>query len=137
MPKREVYALLHEENGNVGISFPDFPGVVSGGKTAEEAIARGRDTLAFHVAGMIEDGDALPALRSLAELRKDSSLREDFADGVLALVPVDLPGKSVRVNITLDESLLESIDRAAGAASETRSGYLAKAAKSRLANSTA
>jgi len=129
---REVYALLHEENGRFGISFPDFPGVVSGGKTAEEALARGRDTLAFHVAGIVEDGDPLPALRNLADLRNDPSLREDFVDAVLALVPIDLPGKAVRVNITLDETLLESIDRAADAAGETRSGYLAKAAKSRL-----
>jgi predicted RNase H-like HicB family nuclease len=132
MMAREVYALLHEENGRFGISFPDFPGVVSGGKTAEEALARGRDTLAFHVAGIVEDGDPLPALRSLADLRNDPSLREDFVDAVLALVPIDLPGKAVRVNITLDETLLESIDRAANAAGETRSGYLAKAAKSRL-----
>jgi predicted RNase H-like HicB family nuclease len=132
MMAREVYALLHEENGRFGISFPDFPGVVSGGKTAEEALARGRDTLAFHVAGIVEDGDPLPALRNLADLRNDPSLREDFVDAVLALVPIDLPGKAVRVNITLDETLLESIDRAADAAGETRSGYLAKAAKSRL-----
>ena len=80
MPKREVYALLHEENGNVGISFPDFPGVGLWRQNRREAIARGRDTLAFHAPGMIEDGDALPALRSLAGTRKDSSLREDFAD---------------------------------------------------------
>ncbi len=134
---QEVYALLHEENGSFGISFPDFPGVVSGGKSAEEAIARSRDTLAFHVAGMAEDGDPLPALRSLAELRKDPALRADFVDAVIALVPVDLPGKSVRVNITMDETLLESIDRAAEAGGETRSGYLAKAAKSRLASRVA
>jgi predicted RNase H-like HicB family nuclease len=134
---QDVYAVLHEENGIFGISFPDFPGVVSGGETAEEAIARGRDALAFHVAGMIEDGDPLPSLRSLSELRKDGSLREDFADGVLVLVPVDLPGKSVRVNITMDESLLDRIDRAAAASGETRSGYLAKSAKSRLASTTA
>ena len=36
-----VYALIHEENGAYGISFPDFPGCVSGGRSLDEALARG------------------------------------------------------------------------------------------------
>ncbi|MFC2248753.1 type II toxin-antitoxin system HicB family antitoxin [Labrys portucalensis] len=128
-----TYALIHEENGNFGISFPDFPGVVSGGATAEEAIARGRDTLAFHVAGMVEDGDTLPTLRGLSELQQDPEFQEDSEGAVVALVPVDLPGKPVRINISIDETLLDRIDRAAKARGETRSGYLASAAKVRLA----
>jgi predicted RNase H-like HicB family nuclease len=127
-----VLALLHEEDGSFGISFPDFPGVVSGGKTAEEAIRRGRDTLAFHVAGMVEDGDQLPALRTHDGLRKDPELRDDLAGAIIAFVQFDLPGKPTRINISIDETLLKSIDRAAEATGETRSGYLAKAAKERL-----
>jgi predicted RNase H-like HicB family nuclease len=129
----EVFALLHEEDGSYGISFPDFPGVISGGDTAEEAIRRGRDTLAFHVASLIDDGDMLPRLRGLAELRDDPVLRADFEGAVVVLVPIELPGKTVRINISIDETLLESVDRAAKGAGESRSGYLAKAAKERLA----
>ena len=70
-----VWASVHEDIGPkgrvYGISFPDFPGVVSGGRTLDEAIARGRATLAFHVEGMVEDGDAMSVLRSLDELRGD------------------------------------------------------------------
>ena len=128
----EVFALLHEENGSYGISFPDFPGVISGGNSAEEAIRRGGDTLAFHIAGMIEDGDTLPRLRSLAELRSDPALREDFEGSVVALVPIELPGRTVRINISIDEILLERVDRAAKGTGESRSGYLARAAKERL-----
>ena len=129
----EVYALLHEEEGAFGISFPDFPGAVSGGASAEEALARGRDTLAFHVAGMLEDGDPLPHLRSLAELRADPEVQEAMQDAVVTLVPVDLPAAPVRINISIDANLLQRIDRAAKARGETRSGFLATAAKSRLA----
>lgn len=129
----QIYALIHEEDGAFGISFPDFPGCVSGGDSAEEALARGRTTLAFHVAGMIEDGEALPRLRSLAELRRDPQFQADSDGATLALLPIDLPGKSVRINISLDETLLDQIDRAARARGETRSGFLASAARGRLA----
>ena len=129
----QVYALIHEEDGVFGISFPDFPGCVSAGADVEEALARGRDTLAFHIAGMIEDGEALPRLRTVAELRRDPIFLADAEGATLALVPIDLPGKSVRVNISLDETLLDQIDRAARARGETRSGFLASAARGRLA----
>jgi hypothetical protein len=61
----------------------------------------------------------------------------DWLDGagVVAgevLVPVDLPGRSVRKNITMDEGLLGKIDRAARASGSTRSGFLAEAARAWL-----
>ena len=43
------------------------------------------------------------------------------------------PARSVRVNISLDETLLDQIDRVARARGETRSGFLSSAARSRLA----
>jgi predicted RNase H-like HicB family nuclease len=128
----QVYAVLHKGNTDYGISFPDFPGCISGGRTPEEALVRGRETLAFHVAGMVEDGLPLPRLRTLDELRADPDLREDFEDAVVALVPVELPSKPTRINISIDERLLERIDDAARAAGETRSAFLARAAKERL-----
>ncbi|PRH86004.1 HicB family protein [Labrys okinawensis] len=128
-----AYALIHEENGVYGISFPDFPGAVSGGGSAEEVITKGQQALALHVEGMVEDGEALPLLRELSELRVDPEFVEWSKDAVLALVPVDLPSKPVRINISIDEGLLDRIDRAAKARGETRSGYLASAAKVRLA----
>jgi predicted RNase H-like HicB family nuclease len=129
----QVYALIHEDDGVFGISFPDFPGCVSAGASAEEAVVRGRETLAFHVSGMVEDDDPLPQLRNLDELRHDPDFRDSAQDAILALVPVDLPGKAVRINISIDESLLDRIDRAAKSHGETRSGFLAQAAKARLA----
>lgn len=127
-----VYALIHEEDGAFGISFPDFPGCVSGGASVEEALTRGADALTFHVAGLIEDGDALPPMRDLTRLRADPTFAADAEGAILTLVPVELPGKSVRVNISIDETLLDQIDRAARAGGETRSGFLASAARRRL-----
>lgn len=128
-----AYAIIHEEDDHFGISFPDFPGCISGGETAEQAILRGTEALTFHVAGMIEDGEKLPLLRTIGELQSDKDFRKDSAGGVLALVPFDLPGKSVRINISIDENLLSSIDLASDATGESRSGWLASAARRRLA----
>jgi predicted RNase H-like HicB family nuclease len=127
-----VYALIHEEKGRYGISFPDFPGCVSGGRSLDETLARGQEALAFHVGGMIEDGDALPLPRTLEELKKDPVFAEDSEGAAVVAVPVELPGRAVRVNVSLEESLLESIDRAAKAAGQSRSAFLAEAARARI-----
>lgn len=127
-----VPALIHEENGAYGISFPDFPGVVSGGDAPDEAIRRGQATLAFHVEGMLEDGDPLPRIRGLAELKADPDFREAARDAAVVLVGLDLPGKAVRVNISIDENLLERIDAASSAINQSRSAFLADAARALL-----
>jgi predicted RNase H-like HicB family nuclease len=130
-----VIALIHGKSGAYGISFPDFAGCISGGETIEEAIRRGREALAFHVEGMEAVGEALPKLRDVAEIRADPELAEDLDDAVFGVVDLDLPGHPVRINISIDERLLERADRAADASGETRSGYLAAALKERLAES--
>jgi|SRR5579864_4128768 len=130
-----VVGLVHEENGSYGISFPDFPGAVSAAKSPDEAIARGRDTLAFHVQGMVEDGEEVPELRSLAQLVKDRTFRRDSKDAVVVMVPLDLPGKTVRINVSMDQKLIEAIDRAADMMGSNRSAYLADAARERLRKS--
>jgi len=127
-----VIGLMHEENGSYGISFPDFPGCVSAGASLDEAVRRGAAVLAFHVAGMVEDGDKLPMIRSVKELQSDRAYRADAKGAVVVAVPFDLPGKPIRLNISLDEHLVEQIDRAASALGQTRSGFLAEAAKSKL-----
>lgn len=49
------------------------------------------------------------------------------------LVPVSIPGKARRVNVTLDEALLEEID----AVTDNRSRFLAEAARAELARRAA
>ncbi len=122
-------ALVHEEDGVFGISFPDFPGCISTGRTAEEVLRKGAEALTFHVAGMIEDGDPLPLGRNLAQLRADPGFQSDAEGAFIALVPIEIPGRSVRLNISMEETLVDAVDRAATAAGQSRSAYLAEAAK--------
>ena len=128
-------AVIHEEKGVYGISFPDFPGCISTGRSIDEAMFKGSQALALHVAGIVEDGEALPMLRNVAQLRADPEFSVDFEGATVAAVEVELPRRTVRVNISIDEGLLERVDRAAEAAGQTRSAYLIEAAKHRIAES--
>lgn len=130
----QVIALIDEENGCFGVAFPDFPGCTTVARSLDEAVAKAAQVLAFHVEGLAEDGE-VPTPRTLEQLRKDARFRADAKGAMIALVPYDPPARAVRVNITLDESLLARIDRAAESAGETRSGFLADAARKRLAES--
>ena len=122
--------MIHEEDGVFGIRFPDFPGCISGGASLDEAIARGAATLAFHVEGMIEDGDLLPNLRSAGDIQASG---ETVIDGaVLVAIPVRLPGRAIRLNVSLDERLVEAIDRVATSSGLSRSAFLAEAARAKL-----
>lgn len=131
----KVVMFIHEENGAYGASFPDFPGATTVADNLDALYQKAAQMLAFHVGGMAEDGDAIPNPRPLSEWRNDPAFKQDCEDAMIGVVDVDLPSKAVRVNISVEESLLKRIDRAAEAAGESRSGFLAQAAKARLAPS--
>jgi DNA end-binding protein Ku len=127
----QVVAMIHQEGDAYGVSFPDFPGCTTVADDLDSALAKAAEVLAFHAEGLAEDGP-LPRPRSLSELKSDPDFCADAKDAVLVLVPYEPPTRAVRINITLEESLLARIDRSAAAASETRSGYLAEAARLRM-----
>lgn len=87
-------ALVHKDKGtSYGVSFPDVPGCISAGDTLEEALVNAAEALAGHIALMREDGDTVPAARSLAAITKDP----DFADELEhALVHVVIPRHPIR-----------------------------------------
>ncbi|RTM07533.1 MAG: hypothetical protein EKK31_11305 [Hyphomicrobiales bacterium] len=58
---RQYVGLIHKEDASdYRLSFPDLPGVVTAGATLDEARELAEQTLAFHVEGFIEDGEAVP-----------------------------------------------------------------------------
>src|SRR5258708_6466959 len=48
------------------------------------------------------------------------------------LVPVKLPGRAIRISITMDKGLLSRLDTTAAASGDTRSGYIAEAVRERM-----
>lgn len=124
---RAYIALVHKDpDSDYGVSFPDFPGCISAGVTLDEARAMAEEALAFHIEGMIEDGEPMPEPSSIEEVMVERENREAVA--ILVSAPVQT-ARSVRVNITLPEDTLREIDAYAEAAGFTRSGFLARAAR--------
>jgi predicted RNase H-like HicB family nuclease len=123
-------ALIHKEpTSDYGVSFPDLPGCVSAGATLDEARAMASEALAFHAEGMAEDGEALPPPSTLEAIMADRINHDAVA------ILVDLPkqlGRSVRINITLPEAVLDKIDRFVAKNGLTRSGFLARVASKEL-----
>jgi len=129
----QVVALIDENNGVYGASFPDFPGCVTAANDPDEVLTKAAEILALHINGMIADGRDLPHVRPLSRLVDDRTFVESSAGAMVALVPYVPTNRPVNLNITIDESLLARIDQAALAAGESRSMFLAKAAQQRLA----
>ena len=123
----QYIALIHKEAGSdYGVSFPDFPGVISVGATLDEARAMAEEALGFHVGGLIEDGEPIPEPSSLEQVMADAANR----GGVAILVTVRTrPTRAVRVNITLPEDVLARIDDYVKQHGFTRSRFLAHAAR--------
>lgn len=121
----EYIAYLHKDKGSdFGVSFPDFPGCVTAGRTLEEAREMAVEALSLHMAGMIEDGEALPEPSTLDQLAGDPEMQ----GAVAFLVSAEAPEKTVRVNITARESQIELIDKLARKAGMTRSAYMVQSA---------
>ena len=124
-----IALIRKKRNTAFGVDFPDFPGCISAGDTLDEALRNAREALGLHVEGMSEDGERIPEPRSLEAVLEDPENR----DAVPCLV--QLPrgkGKAVRINITVDENLLEEIDDAAASLGMTRSAFLGEAARAKL-----
>ncbi|CAN7593326.1 type II toxin-antitoxin system HicB family antitoxin [Mesorhizobium sp. LjRoot246] len=124
---KQYIGLIHKDaESDFGVSFPDFPGVITAGKDLDDARVMAEEALAFHVEGLVEDGEAIPEPSSLAEVMASAANR----DGVAILVGVKTETKkAVRVNITLPDDVLQRIDAFAEAHGYTRSGFIAKAAQ--------
>ncbi|MDP9840540.1 putative RNase H-like HicB family nuclease [Neorhizobium huautlense] len=130
---RNYIGLIHKDaESDYGVSFPDLPGVVTAGTDLDEARRMATEALAFHIEGMIEDGDTIPEPSGLDTIMADP----DNRDGVAILVSVAMPArKAVRLNITLPEDVLNDIDAYAQTHGLTRSGFLARAARREMENS--
>lgn len=120
----EVYTGVVERAGEgFSVFFPDVPGCVSAGSTQAEAFANGEQALSAHLHLLAQGGEDLPHASA------DPEVDPEVEEFCRFLARVELPGKAVRINITMDEGLIASIDRVA----KNRSAFLADAARAALA----
>jgi predicted RNase H-like HicB family nuclease len=126
---RTYIALIHKEaDSDFGVSFPDFPGLATAGKSLEDARAMAEEALAFHIEGLVADGEAIPEPSDLDDIMADPENREGVAV-LIAGRKMATPSRVVRLNITAPGDVLGEIDRYVEAHGLSRSGFLISAAQ--------
>src|SRR5450631_1671046 len=104
----EYIAYLHkDQDSDYGVSFPDFPGCITAGKTLDEASRMASEALELHIQGMIDDGEVVPEPSKLDDIAKNAARLGAIA--FMVMVSVDTPDATVRVNITARENQIEKI----------------------------
>ena len=80
----DYIGMVHkDDDSDFSLAFPDFPGCVTAGRDLPELKRMAEEALAFHIEGMLEDGERIPAPSSLEAVMLDP----DNRDGVPMLVP--------------------------------------------------
>jgi predicted RNase H-like HicB family nuclease len=125
--KTQYIAVVHQDepDGAFGVSFPHVPGCVAVGDSLDEALANAAEALTSHLQVCLDFGDPVPAPQG-SVTRADID-PEGFV--LLTHVEVERPAVVKRINISMAEDLLASIDAAASARGLTRSAYLAEGAR--------
>jgi predicted RNase H-like HicB family nuclease len=111
--------LERGEGGAYAIWFPDFPDVVAGAASQDEAMAKAEALLAEAAEELALAGKLLPAPSDLDnfDIPPDCDLVVRFA------VRVTPPDLSERVNVYLPKSLIERVDVQAALMGMSRSSY--------------
>ncbi|MDH3001319.1 hypothetical protein A1D23_12395 [Chelonobacter oris] len=124
---------MGDDNHAFGVVVPDVPGCFSAGDTLEEAFINAKEAIAFHIEGMLEDGEEIPRPSAIDHHQKKS----EFEGFILSLVEVDLShllGKSEKINVTLPSLLIKRIDEFVANNKEykNRSHFLAEIATGKV-----
>lgn len=120
--------VLHTEEGRTdyGVTVPDMPGCTSAGDTLDDALANAQDAILSYIGVLVEDGKPIPP--------PSRAIPRELEPGeVVGIVDIDLQKvepsrRAVRLNVSIPGYAIDMIDRAAGLAGTTRSGFLTRAA---------
>lgn len=126
----QFYVAILEANseGEVFATIPDLPGVNAAAATEQEALILAIEFANDYVRDLVEDGHPVPTSHELTAVERDPEAQELGR----ALIPVEVPGKSVKISISIDEALLKRADRSAEREGLTRSAFIAEALGARL-----
>jgi len=125
---RYYHAVVHkDEDSAFGVQFPDLPGCFSAADEIEDVIPNAIEALSL----WFEDEDEVDP-SPVENIR--TRIADELAEGAfLVMVPwIGRNSKPARVNISLDQSMLEAIDSAAKTRRLTRSAFLAEAARNEI-----
>ncbi|BBO87031.1 type II toxin-antitoxin system HicB family antitoxin [Desulfosarcina ovata] len=121
-------AVVHKNSSSdYGVSFPDFPGCITGDKSIDTVKDLSSEALSGHIQTMREFGEKIPNPTKLDDIVAD----QDYSDAIAFFVvsAPEVKSKTVRVNITLPENILHQIDVTAKKRGMSRSSFLTHAAQ--------
>lgn len=126
--------LENEPKRAFGLWFPDLPGCFPATDELEDLPGVAAELLRQHVEALESNGRPVPPPRPLAEVMAEPEVRKALSGGATTmLIPLLAdPGRTVRVNVTVERGLLDQIDEAAKARGLTRSAFLAQAAREKI-----
>ena len=126
--------VIHKDHSSdYSVTIPDLPGCFSAGSTIEEAINMAHEAAECHIEGMLIDSEPIPTPSEI-EAHRDNP---DYKNGIWALVQVDISTlslKSKRINITMPERLVRTVDQYAKKYGSSRSGLLSQAVTEYMAS---
>ena len=127
-------AFDQDEDGSWGAVVLDLDGCFSGGDTLVEARANVREAIAAHLEALEFEGSAMPKPIGLEVILKQAAHDQDLNRTLIGAVVLEsdaeeVKGRATRVQITMNEGLLQKVDQAAAQIGQTRSGFLAEGAR--------
>jgi predicted RNase H-like HicB family nuclease len=75
----DYVAIIHNPDSDFGVSFPDFPGCITAGRTLDEAKALALEALTGHIGVMREAGEPVPAPSTLDKVMSHPQFQDDVA----------------------------------------------------------
>jgi predicted RNase H-like HicB family nuclease len=129
---KEYIALFEYVNGKnsargYSVVFPDFPGLVTAGKSYDETYKMAHEGLASHIKYLESKNIPIPDPRTIEQIE---ATWEDWSewktDNDFLVVPIArllVTTKAKRINIFINEGLLARIDQVA----KNRSEYISQA----------
>ena len=127
---KTFFAIVDKDPGSAyGLWFPDAPGCFSAADRDDDIVKNALEALNLHF-----DGDDVPAVRSISEIKSDPEVQAALSQGayIHAIPFVRSKNKTVRANLSFDLGTLEAIDHAANERGLTRSAFLSEAAMNEI-----
>lgn len=81
--------IIEKGENNYSAYSPDISGCAATGKTVEETLENMREAMKFHFKGMIEDGEEIPAPKSLNYYVEKTD--EISSEDILAHIDLEIP----------------------------------------------
>lgn len=101
-PDGYIFPAIIEKYGNAwSVGFPDLPGCVATGSDFQDALKNAKEAAAFHLWGMEQDGDDIPAASApdAQELEKGQTVC--FLDIPMFPIRAAMDNRSVRKTLTI------------------------------------